>query len=144
MSEMIDRDEEHLRLLTMCYYLLAGSTAVFSLFALIYIGFGAIMLSGLIPANRTSNSDPRTVGYIFTAIGAAAFLLGIGTAVLYYLVARGLHNRRFRILCYVMAGLSCIYIPFGTAIGVCTIMVLNRPTVKRLFAPAQILPEGSV
>jgi uncharacterized BrkB/YihY/UPF0761 family membrane protein len=141
---MVDRDQEHLRLLTMCYYILAGSTALFSLFALIYVVFGAIIASGVLPSSQTQNSDPRVVGYILTAVGAAVFLLGMGMAVLYYLVARGLRNHRWRILCYVMAGLSCLYIPFGTAIGVCTIVVLNRPDVKNLFLPTRALPEAAL
>lgn len=144
MPEMIDRDQEHLRLLTMCYYILAGSTALFSLFALLYVGVGAIVSSGIIPQNQTQNGDPRAIGYILTAIGAAVFLLGMGMAALYYLVARGLRNQRWRILCYVMAGLSCMYIPFGTAIGVCTILVLNRPNVKNLFFPPKITPESTL
>jgi len=142
MPEMVDRDQEHLRILTLCYYLLAGCTALFSLLALLYVGFGAIMLSGLIPANQSSNSDPRIIGYILTAIGTAAFLFGMGIAILYYLVGRGLQRHCWRVLCYVMAGLPCFYIPFGTAIGVCTILVLNRPDVKRLFLPGQGIPEG--
>lgn len=144
MPEMIDRDQEHLRLLTMCYYILAGSTALFSLFALIYVGIGAIVSSGIIPQNQNQNGGPRAIGYILTAVGGAIFLLGMGIAALYYLVARGLRNRRWRILCYVMAGLSCMYIPFGTAIGVCTILVLSRPDVKNLFLPAQGVPEGAL
>lgn len=144
MPEMIDRDQEHLRLLTMCYYILAGSTALFSLFALIYVAFGMLIASGILPQNQTQHGDPRVVGYVFTAIGAAVFLLGMGIAVLYYSVARGLRNRRWRILCYIMAGLSCLYIPFGTAIGVCTILVLNRPDVKDLFSPAPNVPQGAL
>jgi hypothetical protein len=142
--EMVDRDQEHLRLLTLCYYLLAGTTAFFSLFALLYVAFGAIVLSGVIPQSQSSNDDPRIVGYVLAGIGGAIFLLGIVSAILYFLVARGLRDRRSRTLCFAMACLTCLYIPFGTAIGVCTIQVLNRPEVKRLFSPGEPIPQGIV
>jgi hypothetical protein len=37
-----------------------------------------------------------------------------------------------------IAGIECIFIPFGTVLGVFTIIVLMRPTVKELFGVAQI------
>jgi hypothetical protein len=40
MAEMVDRDQEHLRLLKLGYYILAGMTCFFSLFALLYAGIG--------------------------------------------------------------------------------------------------------
>jgi hypothetical protein len=142
--EMIDRDQEHLRILTMCYYLLAACTGFFSLLALLYVGFAAIALSGVVAANQSSNADPRAIGYIFAAFGIAGFLFGMGMALLYYLVARGLRDHRWSTFCYAMAAISCLYIPFGTAIGVCTILVLNRPDVKRLFSLAHPVPETSI
>jgi hypothetical protein len=33
-----------------------------------------------------------------------------------------------------MAAISCIFMPFGTVLGVFTIIVLLRPSVKELFA----------
>jgi hypothetical protein len=143
MAEMVDRDVEHLRLLTIGYNVLAGMTAFFSLFALLYVGFGVFMASGVFPVNQTANNDPRPIGYILIAIGAAVFIFGMAVAALYFAVGRSLRNRHRRIFCLAMAGLSCVYIPWGTAIGVCTIIVLNRAEVKRLFEPNQIALDGS-
>jgi len=33
-----------------------------------------------------------------------------------------------------MAAIACINMPFGTALGVFTLIVLARPTVKALFS----------
>jgi hypothetical protein len=33
----------------------------------------------------------------------------------------------------VMAGLCCLQVPWGTAIGICAINVLNRPSVMAMF-----------
>jgi hypothetical protein len=67
------------------------------------------------------------------AIGCTVFLLGVAMAALYFLAGRSLRIRRRRMFCLILAGLTCLYIPWGTAVGICTIVVLNRPDVKRLF-----------
>jgi len=46
----------------------------------------------------------------------------------------------------VVAGLWCLWVPFGTAIGVGTILVLNRPSVQALFkrqgTPPRMIPSS--
>jgi hypothetical protein len=44
-----------------------------------------------------------------------------------------LRKRRHRTLSFVMACLTCINIPLGTALGVFTLVVLSRPSVKALY-----------
>ncbi len=43
-----------------------------------------------------------------------------------------LQNKRWT-FCFVMAILLCLNPPLGTILGVFTIVVLNRPSVKELF-----------
>jgi len=40
--------------------------------------------------------------------------------------------------CVVMAGIACMFMPFGTVLGVFTLVVLTKPVVRELFdgAPA--------
>ena len=49
MGELIDRDEEHLRLLTWGYHITAGITGFLSLAALLYIALGSVVASGIVP-----------------------------------------------------------------------------------------------
>jgi hypothetical protein len=44
--------------------------------------------------------------------------------------------------CLVVAAIECMFTPFGTVLGVLTIIVLVRPTVKALFGVSQ-LPQAS-
>ena len=46
---------------------------------------------------------------------------------------RRLAQRRSYMFCMVMAGVACMLTPVGTVLGVFTIIVLNRPSVRRLF-----------
>jgi hypothetical protein len=133
MGQLVDRDEEHLRLLMWAHYIWAGTIGCFSLFAVIYIGFGAMMAFGGFPPSSNPANDPRLPGLFLIAGGAAFLILGVTMALLMFFAGRSIRDRRRRMFCMILAGLNCLQVPFGTAMGVCTIMVLNRPEVKLLF-----------
>ena len=143
MAELIDRDQEHLRLLKLCYYVVAGMTTVYSLFSMIFLIAGSLLFSAAIPlAQARSKVDPHAFGLLFLGIAIAAILAALGTALATFLTARYLRDHRRRTFCIVMAACTCIYIPWGTIIGVCTIMVLNRPSVKALFGDSEPQPAA--
>jgi hypothetical protein len=58
------------------------------------------------------------------------FLIGLGLNVLSGLFLLRKTNRLFSLI---VAGLDCLQIPFGTALGVFTIVVLSRETVRQLY-----------
>ena len=39
----------------------------------------------------------------------------------------------------VVAGFGCLEVPYGTALGVCTFLVLNRRSVEKVFDQATSL-----
>ena len=45
-----------------------------------------------------------------------------------------LWRRQHRMFSMVVGGLNCLQIPFGTALGVFTILVLSRDSVQELYA----------
>ena len=47
---------------------------------------------------------------------------------------RFLAHRRHYLFCLVMAGIECVLMPFGTVLGVFTILVLVRESVKEVFS----------
>ena len=57
------------------------------------------------------------------------------SVTLIFLAGRFLAQRRHHTFCVTMAAVQCLFMPFGTILGVFTIVVLNRPSVKQLFAP---------
>ena len=143
MGELVDRDQEHLRVSQIAFYVLAGSSALGATFALPFLGIAA-MVSYLTPESATSPSNAealRFVRILFPAV-ALAFLLVIWTiSFLTYLAGRGIRDRRRWILGVIVAGFYCLQVPMGTAIGVAIIMVLSRPSVKALFEHPPELPN---
>jgi hypothetical protein len=124
-------DEEHLRLLSIGYWVSAGSTAFFSLFGLMHMGMGVFFT--FVPSTHGKDDLPSGVGWMFAAFGFVGFTIMIGLAILKVRVAQCLKRRRSRTFCLVMAGLCCLGLPYGTVLGVFTFLVMARPSVKRLF-----------
>jgi hypothetical protein len=76
---------------------------------------------------------PQVMGWLF--IGGASLFIVLGWSYSIGMVIAGLRlrQRRAYIYCIIMAALSCASVPFGTCLGVFTIIVLVRPSVKQLF-----------
>ncbi len=141
MSEpvLINRDEEHLRLLAICYYVFGGFVALMSCFGLLYVFIGLIMTGVAATAHSHDAVPPAVLGVIFALIGAAATVLGVSVGLLLVFAGRSLAQRKRYVFCIVMGAIICLSIPFGTLLGIFTFIVLCRPSVKALFG-RQIAP----
>lgn len=136
------QDAEHLKLLAIFHYVLAGLTFIGGSFPIIHVAMGWMIVSGKIPMAPASGGSgpPAEFGWLFIIMGSC-FILAFWTfAVLLLISGRFLSARRKRMFCFVIACLSCAGFPLGTALGVFTILVLQRPTVRALFD--QTLPAG--
>jgi hypothetical protein len=67
------------------------------------------------------------IGY---SVGAVALIIG---GILNLLSALFLKDRKNRFYSLIIAGLNCLQVPFGTALGVFTILVLTRDSVRRMY-----------
>jgi hypothetical protein len=135
-------DDEHLNLLSLGYMISAGATALFSLFGLAYVAMGVMMGIALshvpAPAAHPEQQPPAFIGWLFAAIGFA-FVVVLGTiALLKFRAAACLKRRTSRTFCMVVAGISCLGVPYGTALGVLTFIVLGRESVSHLFRPPSL------
>ncbi len=124
-------DQEHLKLLEIGYWVAGGFGAVIALFPLIYVAFGGMMVLG--EFGRGKEAAPAVVGAVLIVIGCVVSAVLAALAALKLATARALRTRRHRMLCMATGALSCLGIPWGTALGVCTFLVLERPSVAALF-----------
>jgi hypothetical protein len=134
----MNHDNEHLRLLTIFHYVVAGLAALFSLFPLLYSAMGGFMLyAAHHPGPNNQGTPPAILGWIFIVLGALFFLAGLAMAICILVAGRSLARQRRYWFAFVVACIECLFIPFGTILGVFTIIVLSRESVKTLF-PARI------
>ena len=128
-------DANHLRYLAIAHYVTGGITAFFSSFFLMHVFMGGMIVSGGMPMGSPTpgEPDPRLFGWLFVVMGSVALVLGWGIAVALILTGRWLSARKNHTFCFVVACIQCINVPIGTVLGIFTILVLSRPSVKALF-----------
>jgi hypothetical protein len=143
---LVDQDEEHLRLLTIFYYVYAGLAAFFGCIPLIHLTIGIFLLENPSFFGDAKNGPPPAlIGYIFAIVGGLLVLIGWTLAVCSFLVARYLKRRKHYLFCLIVSGVNCLQVPFGTALGVFSLIVLLRPQVKAMFVqPPPFPPQGAV
>ncbi len=129
-------DEEHLRMLPVFYWVLGATECFLALYGLVYVGLGIFFAS--IPIDSASSSagpPPAFIASLFVAIGAGFMVVFGAVGILTILTGFWIRKRRHRTACLVMAGLSCLSVPWGTIVGVFSFIVLLSPSVKTLFDP---------
>lgn len=131
------QDAEHIKLLVIFHYILAGVLAVIACIPIIHVLMGFFMMYA---ASRASTAMPaddaavmQSMSWVFVLVGCAVIITGWVFAFLVYLSGRYLSRRENHTFIFVIACICCLQFPFGTALGVFTIIVLQRPSVKRLF-----------
>ena len=123
-------DLDHLKILSIFHYVLGGIVALVGCIPMIHFAFGVAMATGGIPAEE---GEAAIVGCFLMAIAAFVIFLAWGFAACLVLAGRFLAQRRHYTFCLVVAGVACTMAPLGTVLGIFTILVLVRPSVKALF-----------
>jgi hypothetical protein len=134
------QDLQHLRLLSIFHYVVAGLAALFSLLPVFHLVIGVLIATQA----EGQGQDERigvVIGWMFAALATVMILAGLTYAVLLALAGRNLARRRHYTFCMVMAAVSCIFVPVGTVLGVFTLIVLLRPAVQEKFEGAPALEE---
>ncbi len=107
--------------------------AVFACLPLIHLGVGAAVLMGMEMTDDSGQPAPMWFGWLFFIIGLAGFLVGQAISVSVILSGRFLKQRKHYWFSFVLACIACTFMPFGTVLGVLTIIVLSRDSVKALY-----------
>ena len=89
------------------------------------------------PENRASAPNElfpaRLFGLMFTIIPAIIMLCGFTVSTLILIAGKRLAAYRSHTFCMVVAGIECLFMPFGTVLGVFTILTLIKPEARQLF-----------
>lgn len=130
------KDAEHLRTLSICHYVVAG----LSLFGIAFLALHYAIMSTVFgnpklweKAKEPPPFDPvqffHLMQWFYLLIGL--FILACGIVTL--MSGRFLGKRVNRTFSLIIAGLNCLFVPFGTILGVFTLVVLTKESVIRLY-----------
>ncbi len=136
----MNQDLEHLKILSIFHYVVAAIAGLFACFPIFHLMMGITFLTGgFFPNGEVPSDFPpgfppfELFGLMFTVIPAFIILLGWAFAIAMFFAGVSLGRQKNYTFSLVMAGISCMFMPFGTVLGVFTIIVLLRPSVKALF-----------
>jgi hypothetical protein len=133
---------ERLKILEIAYYIAGGLTIFGISFLLIHFTF--FLFLGLNPhlfAHTTGSNGhqgappPPGLFLVFAAVIGFIILLGWTFGALQIYAGRCIKHRRNSLLILIVAGVECIFIPWGTFLGVCTFTIMQKPSVHAQFAP---------
>lgn len=130
----MNQDVEHLRLLAIFHYVVGGLMAFCACIPILHVVLGLVLLFAPQHLDHGHEAPPAFIGLLFVVLGGLFILIGWTMAILVILAGRRLGQHRHHTFCFVMACVMCLWMPFGTILGVFSILVLNRPSVKTLFS----------
>jgi len=91
------------------------------------------------PASEVRDLTPddlfpaRLFGLLFTIIPAIIILCGFIVSTLIVIAGKRMASYRSHTFCLVVAGIECLFMPFGTVLGVFSILILIKPEARQLF-----------
>ena len=134
----MENDLEQIKLLSIFHYVVAGITGLIACFPIMHLVVGISILTGTGFYGQAMSEEQlpfpfSLFGLLFTILPAVMILGGWGLAVCLILAGRNLKIKTNRTFCMVIAGISCAFVPFGTVLGVFTLIVLSRASSKELF-----------
>jgi hypothetical protein len=130
----MDQDREHLRLLSIFHYVVGAIMGLAGCFPFIHLSVGIAIVTG--GMNVEGEGPPEAFGWMFILIAAFIIIFMWGIAIAILIAGQKLAAHTGHTFCLVVAGLECMFMPMGTVLGVFTIIVLVRPSVKELFGVA--------
>ena len=139
-----NKDLEHIRLLSIFHYVVGGLIALFACFPIIHLVIGITFLTTDFPQQPGEPEFPtKLFGLMFTIIPLFFIFAGWTLAIFVIIAGRKLSDFKSYTFCFVVAAILCVFMPFGTILGVFTIIVLMRDSVKSLFNGQSFSPNDN-
>jgi|ERR1044072_5783420 hypothetical protein len=144
----MEKDLRHLRILGTANYVFAGITGAIFILPLIYFNLAFLMLyisslslgmSWYVQGTPDFSSlrDGKGPGFmiiVFPLVFGSIFgVILLASTIATYYCGRSLRTQKNYVFCLVMAALSATSFPFGTILGIFSLVVLLRDSVKTLF-----------
>jgi len=140
---MNSEDAKQLDLLSIFHFVLGGILALFSCFPFMHVIMGVLIVSGkFFEGTESSQPPPNAFGWIFIIMGSLFILCGWTLSVFIIIAGFKLKKRRNRMFCMVIGAIECVFMPFGTVLGVFTLIALNKESIKQTYG--QSIVEDSV
>lgn len=139
-------DAQHLKLIEIFHYVMCGLAVGGMLFLFLhYMMMSTVFNNPQImeemrkqqaQQNQTTPFDPALFFHTFVWFYLFMGAWGLVSLVANLVSGLSMHARRGRIFSMIVAGFNCINVPFGTVLGVFTLIVLLRPSMPAIYGNA--------
>jgi hypothetical protein len=138
-------DDLNLRLLSIFHCIVGGFILFFLSMPLIILALGfvdiissesilkVIVISSELMVESGGDMLPRFLGTIVLGVVIIFYLMIFGVAVSMLVSGIFLSRRKHYLFSLIVACIECIFIPFGTILGIFTAIVLSRDSIKGLY-----------
>jgi hypothetical protein len=131
-------DADQLNLLSIFHFVGAGLALVGILFILAHFAlFHAIFANPKMWENQKQSPPPAKFFAIFKWLYLVFAVWFISSGILNVISGLCIRARKHRTFSVVVAAINCLHIPLGTVLGVFTIVVLERDSVRELYEASQ-------
>jgi hypothetical protein len=128
-------DANHLNLLSIFHFVGAGLGLLGILFVLAHFAlFHAFFANPKMWQDQKNGPPPEVILNMFEMFYLLFGAWFLASMVLNLVSGFCLRARKHRTFSLVVAGVNCLHIPLGTVLGVFTIVVLLRDSVRELYA----------
>ena len=135
-------DSDHLNLLAIFHFVGAGLGLLGLLFLLLHFTMMHMVFTNPEMWKNSKQGPPPVVFFdIFKWFYLVFGIWFVGSGVLNLISGFFLRARKHRNFSLVVAGITCLHIPLGTVLGVFTIIVLMRDSVRELYEIAARIPQ---
>jgi len=127
-------DADHLKLLSIFHFVGAGFALLGVLFLLAHFAiFHAFFANPKMWENQKQGPPPAEVFAILKWFYLIFAIWFGGSGVLNVISALCIRAKKHRTFSLIVAGINCLHLPLGTVLGVFTIIVLLRDSVRELY-----------
>jgi hypothetical protein len=127
-------DQNHLRMLSVANLWCGGIGIFFSLFPFIHVAIGWMALTSPEKfGGKGEGPPPPLFGWMFLGAGLFMIVAGMTLSICTILSGKKLASREGYWFSFVVACVQCMFMPLGTVLGVLTIVVLQRESVKNMY-----------
>lgn len=124
-------EEKQLDQLALGFKVYAAVQALFACFPFIHLFIGIMVVTG--GFGNDKNGPPPAFGWIFIVIGTIFITLGWTVAICNYYAGKFIKERRNYTYCFIMSCVDCALMPFGTILGIFSIILLIKEQIKETF-----------
>ncbi len=127
-------DADHVKLLAIFHFVGAGLAVIGILFLLAHFAMmHALFENPKMWENQKSGPPPAEFFAIFKWFYLFGAIWFFASGVLNLISGLCLYTRKGRTFSLVVGGINCLHVPLGTVLGIFTIIVLARTSVRELY-----------